>query len=67
VTSREKGDAVLDRLPDDRMVAAVAALEAVNGCDVSFGAIRDHSGPEPGRVTDFETNYGPVQPPDGEG
>lgn len=55
---------MLDRLPDDRMEAALAALEAVNGCDVSFGAILNRLGTESGRVTDFEADYGPVQPPD---
>lgn len=58
---------MLDRLPDDRMEAALAALEAVNGRDTSFDAIRKRLGTEPGTLADFEADYGPVQPPDGEG
>lgn len=35
--------------------------------DTSFDAIRKRLGTEPGTLADFEAEYGPVQPPDGEG
>lgn len=50
------------------MEAALAALEAVNGRDTSFDAIRKRLGTEPGTLADFEADYrSPVQPPDEEG
>jgi HEPN domain-containing protein len=35
--------------------------------DTSFEAIRKRFGTKPGTLADFEAEYGPVQPPDGEG
>ena len=39
VTTREKAHAVLDHLPEDRLEAALAALEAVENRDTSVEAI----------------------------
>ena len=41
VTTREEAHAALDRLPDDRVDAALAALEAVDGKDTSIEGILD--------------------------
>ena len=41
MTTREKAHAVLDRLPDDRVEAALAALEAVDGKDATIEGILD--------------------------
>jgi hypothetical protein len=35
--------------------------------DTSFEAIRKRLGTEPATLAEFEAEYGPVQPPDGEG
>ena len=35
--------------------------------DTSMGAIRRRHGLEPATLAEFEAEYGPVQPPDGEG
>lgn len=35
--------------------------------DTSFDAIRKRLGTEPGTLAEFEAEYGPVQPSDGEG
>jgi hypothetical protein len=39
VTARDKAHAVLDQLPDNRVAAALAALEAVKGRATSVAAI----------------------------
>jgi hypothetical protein len=39
VTTREEAHIVLDRLPDDRVEAALAALEAVEGKDATIEGI----------------------------
>lgn len=39
MTTREEAHIVLDRLPDDRVEAALAALEAVEGKDATIEGI----------------------------
>lgn len=46
VTTREKAHAVLDHLPENRVEAALAALEAVEGKDTSLEAILVRHGEE---------------------
>jgi len=59
-------------LSDDRVGEYVVKDERPDGSltlvpDTSFEAIRKRLGTEPGTLADFEAEYGPVQPPDGEG
>lgn len=60
------------RLSGDRAGEYVVTEERPDGSltlvpDTSFEAIRKRLGTEPGTLADFEAEYGPVQPPDGEG
>jgi hypothetical protein len=60
------------RLSDDRVGEYVVKDERPDGSltlvpDTSFVAIRERLGTEPGTLAEFEAEYGPVRPPDGEG
>lgn len=60
------------KLSGDRAGEYVVTEERPDGSltlvpDTSFEAIRKRLGTEPGTLADFEAEYGPVQPPDGEG
>ena len=60
------------KLSGDRAGEYVVTEERPDGSltlvpDTSFDAIRKRLGTEPGTLADFEAEYGPVQPPDGEG
>jgi hypothetical protein len=66
VTTRDKAHAVLDHLPDDRVEAALAALEAVEGRDTSLGAILARHGEEQLSDEEFERHFGSL-PTDDEG
>lgn len=50
---------ISDERPDDESLTLVP--------DTSFAAIRERLGTEPATLADFEAEFGPVQPPDGEG
>lgn len=75
MTDRAKAHAILDRLPDDRVDAALAALESVAGrdpsleppLDISADAIAERLEHEPATREEFEATYGAVKPSDGEG
>lgn len=58
VTAREKAHAVLDYLPEDRVGAALAALEAVNGRDTSVEAILARHGEQQLDPQEFERQFG---------
>ena len=69
MTTREKAHAKLDELPEERLEAALAALEAVEGKDTSWKAMlgegeRDATEEE---IAVLEAEHGPFLPPDGEG
>jgi hypothetical protein len=66
VTTREKAHAVLDHLPEDRVDAALAALEAVEGRDTSVGAILARHGEQRLDPQGFERQFGSL-PTDDEG
>lgn len=66
VTTREKAHAVLDHLPEDRVDAALAALEAVEGRDTSVEAILARHGEERVSPEEFEQHFGSL-PTDAEG
>jgi hypothetical protein len=66
VTTREKAHAVLDHLPEDRVEAALAALEAVEGRDTSVAAILARHGEQRLDPGEFERHFGSL-PTDGEG
>jgi hypothetical protein len=66
VTIREKAHAVLDHLPDDRVEAALAALEAVEGRDTSLEAILARHGEEQISPEEFDRHFGAL-PTDDEG
>ncbi|HSC21078.1 MAG TPA: hypothetical protein VLC07_05060 [Solirubrobacterales bacterium] len=66
MTTREKARAVLDRLPDDRVKAALAALEAVEGRDPSVEAILARQGEQRLDPQQFERQFGSL-PTDDEG
>ncbi len=66
VTNREKAHAVLDHLPDDRVEAALAALEAVEGRDISIEAILARHGEEQLDPAEFDRHFGSL-PTDDEG
>lgn len=66
VTTREKAHAVLDHLPEDRVDAALAALEAVEGRDTSVEAILARHGEQRLDPQEFERQFGSL-PADDEG
>lgn len=66
VTSRDKAHALLDHLPDERVGAALAALEAVEGRDTSVEAILARHGEQRLGPEDFERQFGSL-PTDDEG
>lgn len=60
------------KLSGDRAGEYVVTEERPDGSltlvpDTSFDAIRKRLGTEPGTLADFEAEYGPVKPSDGEG
>jgi hypothetical protein len=60
------------KLSGDRAGEYVVTEERPDGSltlvpDTSFAAIRKRLGTEPATLAEFEAEYGPVQPPDGEG
>ncbi|MEX0971959.1 MAG: hypothetical protein WDZ46_01720 [Solirubrobacterales bacterium] len=66
MTTREKARAVLDDLPDERVDAALAALEAVEGRDTSVEAILARHGEERLSPEEFDRHFGSL-PTDAEG
>lgn len=66
MTTREKAHAVLDHLPEDRVDAALAALEAVEGRDTSVEAILARHGEQRLDPQAFERQFGSL-PTDDEG
>jgi hypothetical protein len=66
VTTRDKAHAVLDHLPEDRVEAALAALEAVEGRDTSLEAILARHGEEWISPEEFDRHFGSL-PTDDEG
>lgn len=66
MTTRDKAHAVLDHLPEDRVEAALAALEAVEGRDTSLRAILARHGEEQLSVEEFDRHFGSL-PTDDEG
>jgi|GEM_PF-1078786 len=66
VTTRDKAHAVLDHLPEDRVDAALAALEAVEGRDTSVEAILARHGEERLSPEEFDRHFGSL-PTDAEG
>ena len=58
VTTRDKAHAVLDHLPEDRVEAALAALEAVEGRDTSLEAIMARHGEERISPEEFDCRFG---------
>jgi hypothetical protein len=66
VTTREKAHALLDHLPEDRVDAALAALEAVEGRDTSVEAILARHGEQRLDSDEFDRHFGSL-PTDDEG
>jgi hypothetical protein len=66
VTTRQKAHALLDHLPEERVDAALAALEAVEGCDTSVEAILARHGEQRLDPEEFELHFGSL-PADDEG
>jgi hypothetical protein len=66
MTIRERAHAVLDHLPEDRVEAALAALEAVEGRDTSLEAILARHGEEQISPQEFDRQFGSL-PTDDEG
>ena len=66
MTTRDKAHAVLDHLPEDRVEAALAALEAVEGRDTSLEAILARHGEERISPEEFDRHFGSL-PTDDEG
>jgi hypothetical protein len=66
VTSRDKAHALLDHLPEERVDAALAALEAVDGRDTSVEAILARHGEQRLDPEEFERQFGSL-PTDSEG
>ena len=66
VTTREKAHALLDHLPEERVDAALAALEAVDGRDTSVEAILARHGEQRLDPREFERQFGSL-PTDDEG
>lgn len=66
VTTRDKAHAVLDHIPEDRVEAALAALEAVEGKDTSLDAILARHGEARISPEEFDRHFGSL-PTDDEG
>lgn len=66
MTTREKAHALLDHLPEERVDAALAALEAVDGRDTSVEAILARHGEQRLDPKEFERQFGSL-PTDDEG
>jgi hypothetical protein len=66
MTTRERAHAVLDHIPEDRVDAALAALEAVEGRDTSVEAILARHGEERLSSEEFDQYFGSL-PTDDEG
>jgi hypothetical protein len=66
MTIRERTHAVLDDIPEDRVEAALAALEAVEGRDTSVEAILARHGEERLSSEEFDQHFGSL-PTDDEG
>jgi hypothetical protein len=66
MTTRERAHAVLDHIPEDRVDAALAALEAVEGRDASVEAILARHGEERLSPEEFDQHFGSL-PTDDEG
>lgn len=66
MTIRDKARAVLDHLPEDRVEAALAALEEVKGRDASLEAILARHGEERISPEEFDRHFGSL-PTDDEG
>lgn len=66
MTTRDKAHAVLDHMPEDRIEAALAALEAVEGRDSSVEAILARHGEQRLSSDEFERHFGSL-PSDDEG
>lgn len=66
VTTRQKAHALLDHLPEERVDAALAALEAVEGRDTSVEAILARHGEKRLDSEEFERQFGSL-PTDDEG
>lgn len=58
MTTRERAHALLDHLPEDRVEAALAALEAVEGKDTSLEAILARHGEERISAEEFDRHFG---------
>ncbi|HEX3608471.1 MAG TPA: hypothetical protein VHU14_02185, partial [Solirubrobacterales bacterium] len=58
MTTREKARAVLDHLPEDRVEAALAALEAVEGRDTSLEQILARHGEDQLSPEEFKRHFG---------
>ena len=66
VTTREKAHVVLDHLPEHRVEAALAALEAVDGRDTSVAAILARHREQQLDPEGFKRHFG-ATPTDSEG
>lgn len=66
MTTRQKAHALLDHLPEERVDAALAALEAVEGRDTSVEAILARHGEKRLDPKEFERHFGSL-PADDEG
>ena len=66
VTSRDKAHALLDHLPEERVDAALAALEAVEGRDTSVETILARHGEQRLDPEEFERQFGSL-PTDAQG
>jgi hypothetical protein len=64
VTTRDKAHALLDHLPEERVDAALAALEAVDGRDTSVGAILARHGERRLDPEEFESHFGSLSADD---
>lgn len=58
VTSRDKAHALLDHLPEERVEAALAVLEAVEGRDTSVEAILARHGEQRLDPKEFARQFG---------
>ena len=66
MTTRERAHAVLDHIPENRVDAALAALEVVEGRDTSVEAILARHGEERLSSEEFNQHFGSL-PTDDEG
>lgn len=66
MTTREKAHALLDHLPEERVNATLAALEAVEGRDTSVKAILARHGEQRLDPEEFDRHFGSL-PSDDEG